>query len=264
MAQYTLISGTAPVSVNLGDAGGVIVNDGPGTVYYRDELPVSSATNDGSLASTAQATFTGTVNLTSDTRASVHTVPYSTLPSLPAVSTSGFPNLLAPYDPRLMSAAALVVGSGVIFGSRVVAGQSGTLRDLTVYSGVTSGNLRVGVYDTNDAVAASRSLLYGSGSIASAGTGAYQVVADPQIVVTAGKSYDLVVLVDNGTIALGRIAQVAAGVNVLPTGFLAVPGGALAKPAWSFTFAYAALPATITEAQATTSTAAFWIGGRIV
>jgi hypothetical protein len=46
-------------SVNLGTAG-TIKNEGPGTLYYRDEAPVTSTVNDGNLASGASVSLDGT------------------------------------------------------------------------------------------------------------------------------------------------------------------------------------------------------------
>lgn len=65
-------AGSAPASVNFGDGGGTLTNDGPGTVYYRDEAPVTSATNDGTLASGSSTTFTGTQYFAASARSSAH------------------------------------------------------------------------------------------------------------------------------------------------------------------------------------------------
>lgn len=180
-------------------------------------------------------------------------------------STSGRTPLLAPFNPSQVSAVS-APGNSWIAGARVTAGQSGTLHDLSVYIGTSSGNLHVGVYDTNEALAGSRSLLWDSGSVASPGTG-WRVIGDPSLAVTAGKQYDLVVYPDNGTVTFGRLASVVGvAVNTMPTSFIATTGGATPKLAWVFSVgSYGALPATITEAQcdATNTTATFCITGRI-
>lgn len=70
MPAVTVQSGSAPASINLGDGGGTVVNDGPSTVYYNDELPVTTGST--SLASGASVALTGVQFFTADTRASIH------------------------------------------------------------------------------------------------------------------------------------------------------------------------------------------------
>jgi hypothetical protein len=47
---------------NCGENGQTITNGGPSTVYYRDEQPVTSTVNDGSLASGASVDLVGSQN----------------------------------------------------------------------------------------------------------------------------------------------------------------------------------------------------------
>jgi hypothetical protein len=264
MPSVNVQSGSPPASINLGDGGGTVVNDGPSTVYYNDELPVTTGST--SLTSGSSAALTGVQFFTADTRASIH---FTASAAAAVTSSSTAPvsgrlyKAAMPFDPIFLTSNAGSLGN-FICGCRVAIPVTGTLHDLTVLMITASGNLRVGVYDTGDASAGNRSLLYGSGSVAAVGVAALQTVADPNIAVTAGQHLDFVVLPDNNTMVLGKgPTQAAPTVNTMPASFLPVSGGASPKLNWTFGFTYAALPATISEANCAASSAAIWIGGRI-
>lgn len=155
--------------------------------------------------------------------------------------------LVAPYPPSMMTTAFTPV-IGTLYGCRVTAPQNGTLHDLSVFISTTSGNLRLGIYDTGQASATNRTLLFDSGSVASAAN--WKSLGDPGVAVTIGQQLDFVAMADNTTIRFGGIAA-PLGVNqyALPTGYLS--GGVQAKSQWSFAAgAYAAFPATVSEANA--------------
>jgi hypothetical protein len=147
----------------------------------------------------------------------------------------------------LISVAQVVV-VGTIYASRVVIPQNGTLHDLSVFIGTSSGNLRLGIYDTGTALAANRTLLFDSGSVASA---ANWKSVDPGLAVTAGQQLDFAVIADNTTITFGRCANLAAAQFQLPTGYLA-GGGDLPKVGWTdATGSFTAFPTPLAEASST-------------
>jgi hypothetical protein len=98
-----------PVRVN----GATLKNEGPATLYYRDEAPVSSSANDGSLASGSSTTLTGTQYLAAATLTSVTLSPATPDPT-PA---GGFMMFSVNTVPRPILAAGYVVnvGSGTIY-----------------------------------------------------------------------------------------------------------------------------------------------------
>lgn len=71
MAQVTVKSDWPASGINLGSGGGTVINGGPSTVYYRDELPVTTTVNDGSLALGASVALTGVQYFTTASRASI-------------------------------------------------------------------------------------------------------------------------------------------------------------------------------------------------
>lgn len=58
MAQIDVLSTGPPLAYFCG-AAGTVTNRGPDTVYYRDELPVSAAVNDGLIAVSGTAVLSG-------------------------------------------------------------------------------------------------------------------------------------------------------------------------------------------------------------
>lgn len=171
---------------------------------------------------------------------------------VPPATSLALPGLLAPWHPSLNTAkATLTIGS--IYGVRVTVTRTGTLNQLSVFVPDTSGNLRIGVYDTGDASVGNRSLLYDSGSVAAPAAGNWKTVT-PSIQVYAGQQLDLVVMVDNTTITLARAGVLASTLQQLPSGYFPAAGGASPKMFWSYAAgAYAAFPATISEANCGTT-----------
>jgi hypothetical protein len=123
------------------------------------------------------------------------------------------------------------------FGVRVVMPISGTLHDLAIWVGTSSGNIEVGILDTT---ATTRGRSYTTGSIAcpvsSSGVG-WRVVGDPALAVTAGAEYDFYLGADNATATFLRLVAVPsiALSALLPSSYIPVAGGALPKLAWDFT-----------------------------
>lgn len=167
------------------------------------------------------------------------------------------PALVAPFDPR-MPLAFVANSANEAFATRVVIPRTGTLRDIAALIGASSGNLDVGVYDTNGAT---RARLYSSGSIASPGTG-WQILANPNLAVTAGDQLDLVIAADNATVTFGRLILATTAQSQLPADFWPTSGGAAPKLAWSRGASFP-LPASITEASMAASSRAFCIIARV-
>ena len=175
------------------------------------------------------------------------------------------PGLCAPADPRSMTTAAAVGTAGSIYACRVVVPISGVLHDLANYHTVVSGNFRLGIMDTGLASAGNRSLLWESGSVA-VGAEGWQVAGDPALAVTAGEALDFVLMADNTTATFGRSVTIASPQGKLPANYLPVAGGASPKVGWVYAAgAYAAFPATVSEANCGTSSglAIPFIMGRI-
>lgn len=60
---------------NCAEAGSTVYNLGPATVYYRDEEPVTSGVNDGSIAAGASAVLSGAQNFTAESAVTLRIVP---------------------------------------------------------------------------------------------------------------------------------------------------------------------------------------------
>lgn len=175
------------------------------------------------------------------------------------------PGLVAP---PLWSAVASVApaapGANAVWGCRVIVPSAGTLHDLAVYVGTSSGNCRVGVYDTGDAVAGTRTRLYDSGSVAVPASNGWRIIADPALTVTAGQELELAINCDNGVVTLGKIALTNAALGTLPANFIPVTGGASPKLNWSNSPGTFTIPAGILEANVNPNASMFPIIARVV
>jgi hypothetical protein len=157
--------------------------------------------------------------------------------------------------PAGSQAVTTVAATPGLWSIRVVCPVAGSLRNVAIWSTVASGNMMLGVYDTGDAAGGAigtRTLLGSSGSTtATANTWKIWDPGGGVIPVTKGQQLDLVVTADNVTSTFGRIVDVTTATGwQWPTGYNAVPGGALPKLSWWFQLGSFALPATITEATA--------------
>ena len=127
-------------------------------------------------------------------------------------------------------------GAGVgHFGLRIIAPQTGFLRDLSVYVGSLVGGdqAEVAILDTTTP---NRSVLYKSGYVNLATAQAWNTVGNPGLLVTAGQHFDLVCALSQLTTVLwvgGLENSVAnATASQLPTNYLPVTGGAKPILAW--------------------------------
>ena len=163
--------------------------------------------------------------------------------SLDAAYEPQNPNLVcATDDTRIASGAAAVTTLSAAYGARVVIPKAGTLTDLAIYVGTSSGNVDVGVFDT---APTTRTKLYSTGSMACPAGGAWTVVGNPALAVNQGDQLDLVLACDNTTATFLRLTAVA-GAAQLPANFWPSPVGGLPFVYWIKSSAFP-LPATIAE-----------------
>ena len=170
-----------------------------------------------------------------------------TNPSSTASGDSIANGLVATQPPELLTSVG-APSANLITAGRVTIPKAGTLHDLAVFIGTSSGNLRVGIYDCGVATPNVATRLYDSGSIAMPAAG-WQIIGDPALAVTAGQQLDLVASIDN---AVARIGQGFAGPNVgsmgtLPANF--IPSSAAPKMYWTRDPGSFTLPATVTDGQ---------------
>ena len=155
------------------------------------------------------------------------------------------PGLVAPYDPRMVSAGNTFTanqGRGV----RVVVPRTGTLTDLSVYIVTSSGNIDVAVYDTTGTT---RNRLWSSGSVACPAANAWTAVGNPGLSVTIGQQLDLTISVDNITASIGRCYGNSAAASAdLPASFWTADDGAFNLLSWQAAAVFP-LPATLAEAS---------------
>ena len=131
--------------------------------------------------------------------------------------TGSYPSsLVSPYDPRLVVGTSTITANSAR-GVRVVIPKTGTLRDIAVYQGATSGNISVAIYTADEP----RSRVYTTGAIASPAANGWRIIGDPMLSVVAGEQYDFAWSADNATAAIGRVALVPnTAIKDLPAGFL--------------------------------------------
>lgn len=157
-------------------------------------------------------------------------------------------NVVAPFHPALANGSMSTGFANGAVGCRVKVPKSGQLRDLTVFQVASSGNVSVGVFDTGDALAGSRTRLWSTGSIACPAANGWRTVGDPNIAVVAGQELDFLFAADNLTATIARAAAVVGDLN-LPASFWPAAGGASPKLGVRPTAGMMPLPATITEAN---------------
>lgn len=155
-------------------------------------------------------------------------------------------SLVGPLQTLIGANSLSAVGPGTsnMWGSRVLIPYTGTLHDLSVFIGTSSGNIDIGILDTT---ATTRNRLYHSGSTASPGTG-WRIIGDPALSVTAGDMVDFCITCDNNTITIGFVGINAAAAQTLPTNFILSPLGGAPKMSWLAT-SNATVPATIAESS---------------
>jgi hypothetical protein len=97
-------------------SGSTVSNKGPKTVYYRDELPVSASSNDGSISSGSSATLYGTQYFIVDQGAAADVTDSASLivaylASAPGSTTPAVPDILGRHD--LLNGSPIVIGQEI-------------------------------------------------------------------------------------------------------------------------------------------------------
>lgn len=147
----------------------------------------------------------------------------------------------APFSPANLASVAVIGAANRGRFCRVIVPKTGTLMDLSVFIGTSSGNIDGGVYDTQS----TRNRLWSTGSIASPGTG-WRNLGDPNLAVVEGQSLDFGVAADNNTVTFGRQLLAAATASALPAGYW--PGDGANPRLSMYKETVFPLPGTITEA----------------
>jgi hypothetical protein len=111
--------------------------------------------------------------------------------------------------PQDCSGAAAMTAANQLRGGRVACPIAGTIKDLYIDVGTSSGNISVAIYDTKPTT---RTQLWTSGAIACPATG-WQKIADPNITVDEGQQLLVVITADNTTATFLRQAN---GVTAIP------------------------------------------------
>lgn len=171
-------------------------------------------------------------------------------------------NVLTPLAGFVIpSSTGALAASGHCYGCRYVVPKTGTLHDLAIYVGTSSGNIEVGILDTT---ATTRNRLYTTGSIAAPAGNSWRVVGDPALSVTQGDHIDLYMSADNTTVTVMRTQTGGpVGFTPLPANFLVSPLGGAPNYFWDFTGS--SIGSTVAESSlaAAASTAHVFISARI-
>ena len=171
--------------------------------------------------------------------------------------SAGWQDIVGPYSPNLVVGSSNTGGINFGVGCRVQIGKTGTLHDISAYVDVSSGNISAAVYNT----ASPRARQATSGAIACPAGGAWRILFDPNMAVSAGQYYDFFVSADNATATFGKVTLFSSGADQLPANFLPGAGG---NP-WQ-TYAIGAshpAPATLAEGSFVAVTAVICVVGRI-
>lgn len=159
-------------------------------------------------------------------------------------------------DPRAANTVAAATANAAT-ASKVIIPANGTLTDLSIFIGTSSGNHDVGVYDC-DATTLTR--LYSAGSTASSGTG--WISFQPGLAVTAGQSLFFAWGADNATITRAVSSAGNSSMSTLPAGFASSPSHTT-RQSWTLAASFP-LPATFTVSGLSTTTASPVMIARIV
>lgn len=155
-------------------------------------------------------------------------------------------NIVSAVDPHLWTSLTTgnVWAANQLKAVRVVCPVAGTLTDLAICVGTQSGNISVGVYDTNGDP---QNRLFTTGAIACPAAGWTIVAAGSLgVTVTAGKVLDLAVSADNAVIVLNG-ANGTANVSVFPAPYYTAGGAVAGRATWGLAGGHP-LPATVSDA----------------
>ncbi|HZS21994.1 MAG TPA: hypothetical protein VFA63_13550 [Pseudonocardiaceae bacterium] len=170
-----------------------------------------------------------------------------------------------PFGGYLGGTSTTTLAVNTIYGRRFICQRAGSFTNITIYLGsVASGvHATVGLYDTGDASAGTRTLLGSSASTTLATGSGYQTLQfSATTSVKMGQHVDLAIILDTGTTAAIDSSGVANSNYSLPTtglasstAFLACAGGAPPKLAWNYAPGSYTMPSTITESNLSLGTA---------
>jgi hypothetical protein len=155
-----------------------------------------------------------------------------------------FKKIVSTIPPVAANGFNAIPANGAI-GGRILWPETGTINALAVFIGTTSGNIDIGVYDTNGA---SRTRLASFGTVAAGGANAYQSVV-VSLPVVKGNAADLMLAADNATVTFAMQGAANAAQLILPAGWLPVAGAATPNIAPALNGAAFPLPNPITEAS---------------
>lgn len=149
-----------------------------------------------------------------------------------ALSPYGASKLVMPISAHVMPTAVGVFVANRMMGVRFAFPFAGTIAGIATYVAVSSGNYRMGLYDTGDASATNRTQLAALGSTACPAVNGWRELWAPNFAVTAGQHIDIVLQLDNASASLSRLFSVQTGAYSFPTGYMAAPGGVGNKQFW--------------------------------
>lgn len=172
---------------------------------------------------------------------------------------SGIPGVISATPISQWTNSTTFGSAPLLLGARIIIPVSGTLHDIAVYVVTSAGNLDVGILDT---VSPTRTRLYHSGAVACPAAGAWRIVADPALAVSAGDQYDLVIGISSTTAAFARILLVNNAIPTLPAGFDPAAGGGSPVMFWNVA-ATSTIPSTISDASLVTNANVLGIMARL-
>lgn len=130
-------------------------------------------------------------------------------------------------------------------GHRVIVPKTGTLNELSIYVGTSSGNVEAGILDTS---ATTRNQLWTTGSVACPAANGWRKMGDPGIAVVEGDHLDFYVNCDNTTATFMRTSSFLSAIPVLmPTGTVVSPLGGKPLLGWQGPAATFPLGTTLAE-----------------
>lgn len=172
-------------------------------------------------------------------------------------------NIVSPVDPHLYCSlgGAVTMANGAIRGARVLCTAAGTLTDLAVCIGTSSGNISAAVYDVTGTP---RNRLFTTGAIACPASG-WAIVGSGSlgISVTAGQQLEFAVTADNAVVTLNGLVGTVAS-QVFPAPYWNNGGVAKAIIVWANGAGNHPAPATLAEASMGTTTTIVPVIARIV
>jgi hypothetical protein len=159
-----------------------------------------------------------------------------------------------PRGPLITSAGAAAGTNIARFAHMNPVPQDGTLTDIAVFVGASSGNMKLLIYDTGDTTPTVYTKIYESSATAVGSASAWQTVTGVGLSVTGGDRLVFGVVCDNATAAFGRGDVSVTGANTLPVAFAPPLGACRIKLGATYAVTYASPAATMTETNMAVAT----------